>query len=46
MRGANKVWPGFLNWQTDEYFASVAPEEPFIVSTQSIDDLTYQHTAA
>ncbi|XP_067951075.1 uncharacterized protein [Watersipora subatra] len=32
MRGANKVWPGFTNWQTDEYFMSVAPEEPFIVS--------------
>lgn len=32
MRGANKIWPGFENWQSDEYFRSVAPQKPYIVS--------------
>lgn len=26
------MWPGFTNWQTDDYFRSVVPEEPYIVS--------------
>jgi len=32
MRGANKIWPGYENWQTDKYFMNVAPEKPYIIS--------------
>lgn len=26
------MWPGFTNWQSDDYFMSVAPKERFVVS--------------